>query len=196
MPRPMYLVLAMFLAFSAPAADAPRTLPLHSTAPKLDVQLLDSSRAPSWRSLRGKVVVIDFWATWCAPCVAVIPHLDALKRELANEPVRFFSVTYEPPGKAQAFLTKHPMTTTVGIDDDLKTFTSWIAWGIPMAYVVDRDGKIAAVVNPSRLTAEYLRAILSGKHVDIDQHPGWNDPAGAAKYFREQLLKDRAEYPR
>ncbi|HJQ36249.1 MAG TPA: TlpA disulfide reductase family protein [Thermoanaerobaculia bacterium] len=187
--------LTLFFSLCALADDAPRTLPLRTAAPKLDVRLLDGSRAPSWRGMRGHVIVIDFWATWCAPCVAAIPHLDALKNELAGEPVRFYSVTYEPRGKAKAFLEKHPMTTTVGIDDDLKTFTSWMAWGIPMAYVIGRDGKIAAVASPSKLTAAHIRAILAGKPAGVEPHPGWKDPAGAAKYFREQLIKDRAEYP-
>jgi thiol-disulfide isomerase/thioredoxin len=193
--RRLLLGLTLLVPLCAFADDTPHTLPLRAAAPPLDVRLLDGSRAPSWRGMRGNVVVIDFWATWCAPCVAAIPHLDALKNELAGEPVRFFSVTYEPRGKAKAFLEKHPMTTTVGIDDDLKTFTSWIAWGIPMAYVIDRDGKVAAVVSPSKLTAADIRAILAGRPADVEPHPGWKDPAGAAKYFREQMIKDRAEYP-
>ena len=52
-------------------------------------------------------------------------------------PVEFYSLTYEPKAKAAAFLAKHPMRTVVGLDDDLKTFTSFIAWGIPMSYVID-----------------------------------------------------------
>ncbi len=193
--RRLFLVLTLLFSLSAFAGDATRTLPLRTTAPRLDMRLLDGSRAPNWRSLRGNVVIVDFWATWCAPCVAAIPHLDALKNELAGEPVRFFSVTYEPRGKAKAFLEKHPMTTTVAIDDDLKTFTSWIAWGIPMTVVIDREGKVAAVVSPSKLTAAHIRAILAGQPVDVEPHPGWKDPAGAANYFREQMIKDRAEYP-
>ena len=193
--RRLFLGLTLFVPLCALAADAPHTLPLHTAAPKLDMRLLDGSRAPSWRGMRRSVVIVDFWATWCAPCVAAIPHLDALKKELAGEPVRFFSVTYEPRGKAKAFLEKHPMTTTVAIDDDLKTFTSWIAWGIPMTYVIDRDGRVAAVASPSKLTAAHIRAVLAGKTPDVEPHPGWKDPAGAAKYFRDQMIKDRAEYP-
>jgi len=136
------------------------------------------------------VVVVDFWASWCAPCVGAIPKLDALRSELSNEPVRFFSVSYEPKEKVKAFLEKHPMATTVGLDRDLATFTSYIAWGIPMTYVVDGNGKVAAVVNPGHLTAADVRAVLAGKAPAIDQHPGWSDPAGAAKYFREQLEED------
>jgi thiol-disulfide isomerase/thioredoxin len=193
--RQLLMVAVVTFATFASAADEPaRKLPIGSAAPKLDVRLLDGSAAPSWRGLRGKVVVLDFWASWCGPCVGAIPHLDALKKELAGAPVEFYSITYEPKAKATAFLAKHPMQTVVGLDNDLATFTSLIAWGIPMAYVIDGNGKIAAVVYPPKLTAAAIWAVLAGKVPEIEQHSGWNDPAGAAKYFREQLVKDRAAF--
>jgi thiol-disulfide isomerase/thioredoxin len=191
---PAFLVI---VAFTVLAADSPlpRKLPVGVAAPRLDFRLIDGSLAPSWRSLRGNVVIVDFWASWCAPCAAAIPHLDALQAELTGERVRFYAVTYEPRGKAKAFLAKHPMQSPVGIDDDLATFRAFIAWGIPMTYVIDRNGTVAAVVNPSRLAAANIRDVLAGKLPDVEQHPGWNDPAGAEKYFREQLTKDRQDFP-
>jgi thiol-disulfide isomerase/thioredoxin len=188
------LTFTLVLSGFASAAEPARKLPIGTSRPKLDFHLLDGSKNPSWRSLRGNVVVIDFWASWCAPCVAAIPHLDALKKELANEPVRFYSITYEPKAKAVAFLAKHPMTTNTGLDRDLATFQSFIAWGIPMAYVLDKRGNVAAVVYPDRLTAADVRAVLAGKTAVVEQHPGWNNPVGAAKYFREQLAEDRKRY--
>jgi len=190
-----FAAIALCIAFHVSAADAPATkLPLGTRRPKLDFRLLDGSRPPSWPRMRGQVVVLDFWATWCAPCVASIPHLDALKQELAGERVLFYSITYEPKAKAVAFLEKHPMTTTVGLDQELATFKSLIAWGIPMTYVFDREGKVVAVVNPTRLTAAMIRNVLTGRPIEVEQHPGWRDPVGAAKYFYDQLIEDRKKY--
>jgi thiol-disulfide isomerase/thioredoxin len=187
--------LGLFVSVvSAGEVPSGRTLPVGTIAPRLDLKFLDGSDAPSWPALRGKVVIVDFWASWCGPCVGAIPHLDDLKKELANEPVEFFSITYEPKAKALAFLAKHPMSTTVGVDNDLATFASFIAWGIPMTYVVGRDGRIAAVVSPAKLTAADVRAVLAGKKPGAEPHPGWPDPAGAAKYFREQLTEDRKTF--
>lgn len=192
------LTLFLFLCCFASAAIAEdavvRMLPVGTIAPKLNLKLLDGSNAPPWSAMRGKVIVVDFWASWCAPCVKAIPHLDDLKKELANEPVQFFSISYEPRAKVIAFLAKHPMSTTVAVDNDLATFESFIAWGIPMTYLVGPDGRIAAIVSPGQLTAANVRDVLAGKKPTVEQHPGWPDPAGAAKYFREQLIEDRKNF--
>ena len=194
MVRTMILTLSLCIATSVAADDALTKLPIGVSAPEFSFQRLDGSKTPTLRSLRGKVVVLDFWASWCNPCVRAIPHMDELKAELKNDPVQFFSVTYEPKGKAVAFLAQHPMTTTVGIDDDLKTFTSYVAWGIPMLYLIDAHGKIASVIYPAKLTAAVVREVIAGKVPTVEQAPGWKDTAGAAKYFREQLIEDRKNY--
>jgi thiol-disulfide isomerase/thioredoxin len=191
-----FAVLSLLATAVFGAAEQPHKLALGTVRPPLEFHLLDGARGPSWDDLHGKVVVIDFWATWCAPCVASIPHMNALKNELAGVPARFFSITYEPPAKVREFLAKHAIDTEVGIDDDLATFGSFVAWGIPMAIVLDRDGKVVAVLSPANLNAEIVRGVLAGKVPDAPQHPGWDDPAGAAKYFRAQLEEDRAKYGR
>ena len=190
------LALVLGAASSVAAAAPEKRLPIGAVHPRMDFRLLDGSRGPTWDELRGKVVVADFWATWCAPCVGAMPHMSALKKELEGEPVRLFSITYEPGAKVREFLAAHPLATDVAIDNDLATFESFIAWGIPICYVLDREGRVAAVVSPKNLTADAVRSVLAGKTPQIEAHTGWDDPAGAAKYFRAQLEEDRKKYGR
>jgi len=60
-------------------------------------------------ALAGKAVVLEFWATWCAPCVAAIPHLNELATQFKDRPVVFLSVSDETPSVVEAFLQKHPI---------------------------------------------------------------------------------------
>ena len=163
-------------------------------SPALDIRSLDGSAAPTWASLRGKVVIMDFWATWCTPCRESIPHLNALKKELADQPVSLMAITYEPGGKVREFLKANKMEVDIFIDNDLSTFKSFNAWGLPITYVFDKEGRLVAGISPKTLTGDVVRKILAGKTISLKEHGGWDDPPGAAKYFREQLEEDRKKF--
>ena len=143
----------------------------------------------SWADYRNRVVIIDFWATWCPPCIESIPHLNELVAEFKMQPVTFLSITYESEEMVERFLQKHPMNTTVGIDHNFEMFKSYAAWGIPMIFIIDKNGKIAGTIHPKYLTADVIRSVLAGETPKVEQHAGWPDPDGAETYFRSLLKK-------
>ena len=96
--------------------------------PALQLKTLDGESL-TWTDLKGHAVVLDFWATWCAPCIKAIPHLNAFVEEFAGQPVRFISVTYENESVVRPFLAKHPLRTVVGLDEGCGMFRSFKAWG-------------------------------------------------------------------
>ena len=162
--------------------------------PELSLHLLSGGPDPNWQNLEGQVVVMDFWATWCPPCIDSIPHLNELHKKFKKEKIKFFSVTYEPAPHVREFLKEHPMATEVAIDDSLNTFKTLQAWGIPVIFIFDTKGKLVAAVHPNNLTAEVLSAALRGEVPQVKQATPWHDPAGAENYFRKLQLELKEKY--
>ena len=137
-------------------------------APPLDT--LKLLQAPSgaradWASLKGKVVVLEFWATWCSPCIASLPHLNQLVDSLDPEKFQFISIDDEDLTAVQTFLTKKKMSGWVGVDASGSAFNLYGVESRPTTIIVDANGKILAVTEIDSVTADDLRAVAAGKTV-------------------------------
>jgi thiol-disulfide isomerase/thioredoxin len=168
-------------------AQTSNTLKVGDLRPEINFNLIDGRRGPSWGDLEGKVVVIDFWATWCAPCVKSFQKFNELESKFRGQPIEFFSIAYEPLEKVSGFLRKHPLRTTVGIDNDLATFKSFRAWGVPSVYIFDRKGTVISAILAEDLTSDVITEAVAGRIPKVEQNKGWNDPKGAEEYFRSTL---------
>ncbi|MDE2142407.1 MAG: TlpA family protein disulfide reductase [Elusimicrobia bacterium] len=113
--------------------------------------------------LRGKVVVLDFWATWCRPCVETIPHLNKMAEEFAGKPVVFLSVTNDDPATVERFLLAHPMKPWIGLDPDDVMGRAFGVREIPQTFVIDPYGRISLRISPSFLYASDIQDALDAK---------------------------------
>jgi thiol-disulfide isomerase/thioredoxin len=99
-------------------------------------------------SLRGRVVVLDFWATWCPPCIAMLPMLHDLYREWQPKGVEFIAINSDGPAAEHAdlaeFLAHHPSPYPV-VADDQEVGGRYGVYSIPHLVVIGRDGKITRV---------------------------------------------------
>jgi thiol-disulfide isomerase/thioredoxin len=159
--------------------------------------------------LKGKVVVLEFWATWCGPCIAAIPHLNELADRFKDKPVQFIAITAEDEQVAGPFLKKKPIHAWVGLDTDKLMSKAYGIEAIPHTVVVDREGKIAAVTHPTMLTEQHLEDVLAGKKLALAQpnlalakpvrggqagfRPG--ELPGGAQQGREALPREMAASP-
>lgn len=127
---------------------------------------------------KGKVYIVEFWATWCGPCRATIPHLNALHKKFADKGVIVIAQNCweQDTEKVAPFLKEmgDKMTYRVALDavegDDPNTGAMATKWmqaagqkGIPSAFLVDQKGTVAWIGHPSQLTEPMLEEVLAGK---------------------------------
>lgn len=144
--------------FSSPAlaAKAPNIkLPVVQNAPVAKIGGL--------AELKGKVVFLEFWATWCTPCVAGIPHVNRVIDSVKGEPVVFLSVTDEAPDMIATFRKTHEMKAWVGIDEKGAVLKAYHVSSRPAGYLIGKDGTLLASIFPDDLKEKDIRDALAGK---------------------------------
>jgi len=149
---------ALLSAFPAKGTPAP---PLNSV---LLLQAPSGTRA-DWASLKGKVVVLEFWATWCAPCIESIPHLNQLVASLDPAKFQFISIDDEDPKIVRAFLARKHMSGWVGTDTSSAVFAGYEVKSRPTTIVVDANGRIVAATVLDSLNAADLQSVAEGRSV-------------------------------
>jgi thiol-disulfide isomerase/thioredoxin len=111
---------------------------------------------------KGKVILLDFWATWCGPCKAEIPHFVELQQEYGSRGLVVLGLSVDDPiDKLKPFATElqmnYPVLVGLGRDDVQDAFGP--IWGIPTTFLISRDGKICRKNTGIQGRAKYERDI-------------------------------------
>jgi thiol-disulfide isomerase/thioredoxin len=130
--------LALIVACAIPSGRASANRP----APKLELPAIDGTTI-RLSDLRGKVVLVDFWASWCVPCKASFPALDGLYRELHDRGLEVLAVNVDERRRdADAFLAGRSPAMTVVFDPRGATPSAFNVRAMPSSAVIDRAGNI------------------------------------------------------
>jgi thiol-disulfide isomerase/thioredoxin len=115
-------------------------------APACSAPLLASGQTASLADYRGKVVYLDFWASWCAPCRESFPFMNELQAELADKGLQIVAVSVDKTAEeAQRFLTRYPAKFTIALDTKGTCPAAFRIEGMPSSYIIDRTGTVRAV---------------------------------------------------
>jgi len=108
--------------------------------------LTEEGRTVTLESLRGKVVYVDFWASWCPPCLVSFPILDEIRQEYADQGFEVLAINVdEYPEDATDFLDKKPVSYLVVRDAAGTTPEAYGVPGMPTGFLIDREGNVRKV---------------------------------------------------
>lgn len=139
----MTLVLAGALAGTVGATEAAsRVLPWTGPTPALDLADL-AGKPHTLADYRGRVVLVNFWATWCEPCLDEMPSIRKLQQQLAGEPFTVLAVNYgESAARIESFLPRVGVDFPVLLDRGQKVARAWRVRILPASFLVGPDGRL------------------------------------------------------
>ena len=195
MPRLIGILSAVFLFGFQTYAEV--TLKVGDKAPAITVEKWFNGEA--LKSFEpGKVYVVEFWATWCGPCIEQIPHLNEIAKQYANDGVVVVGIDASERAKtpeeqfevvANFLKTNDPVQQyLVGLDTSREMYTNWQqasdSQGIPNVYIIDRDGTVVFIDHPVYMDLEQignpLKQIVAGT---------WKDSAERKTYEENRRIQ-------
>lgn len=176
----IFLFLLVFLSCDKAREEAsvsPRVKKLSSenltsfqAAPKFSLINL-AGEMVDIESLNGKVVLLNFWATWCAPCVFEMPSMERLYQAYKDKDFEIVAINLDPP-KAEKdvrqFAKLNGISFQILLDPDLKTPPEYGVGGFPESIFISREGKIMPFLDPE--SGEKVLRVLSDRAWDSDEY--------------------------
>ncbi len=167
-----------------------QSLVVGEKAPEIKLEQMlkgNGNEVVTLENLKEKIIVIDFWTTWCSPCIKAFPHINELVQIFEKDPVVFLTVSNEEEAIVNPLLEKVNLNAWIALDRDLSVFKSYNAWAIPKTVVIDQKGKLVAIVHPMYLDKELIEDLLLGKQPEKSNYKddAYHDPEGAERQFRK-----------
>jgi thiol-disulfide isomerase/thioredoxin len=195
-----HLIMGLILLAAVGCTETTSTTPTDTAKPNSEKNTTEVKRlsmgdpAPAWQVSNwlngpelagpqaGTVYVLEFWATWCPPCIKVIPHLTELQVEYKNQGLIVIGMTrQDSQGNSLKSVTQFverigsKMGYTVGFDNEGRTEKAYMQaaqmYNLPCSFVIDRNGKIAYIGHPNALD-DVLPRVLAGTwkgQADLDE---------------------------
>jgi thiol-disulfide isomerase/thioredoxin len=151
MRKIILIVVAVLIVFaiyemgrhrSGPARSAVGPVTAHSVAPDFSLQNLDGQPL-NLAAFKGKVVLLDFWATWCVPCRSEIPHFVEFQQKYAPQGLQVVGISMDDgPKPVRQFYTEMKMNYPVAVGTEAMAQSYGGVLGLPITFLIDRDGRI------------------------------------------------------
>lgn len=171
------LCVFLFLT-STIIAKAQKNLKLGEPAPNINISSWIAN-VPENKELTNRFIVLEFWTTWCGPCIGAVPHVNELVKEFGKD-ILFVSLTNESAARVERSLKRTPFLSAVATDESGHTNQEYgdgkrDYTALPMAVLIDKGNIIKWIGNPSNLTSEILRSLIDGTIVQKNYFADYRD---------------------
>lgn len=157
--------VALTIAFGVSVAKAAPADLVGKSAPEIKLSgVVNIEKIPTLADLRGKPLLLEFWATWCPHCLASIPHLQELYTKYSSKGLQVLAVSAEKKKAVEKFVKAmgEKMTYPIGIDNQGQTTTAYRIRGIPTAFLIDKNGVVRWAGHPMQLSESMIKNLLAG----------------------------------
>lgn len=148
--KQVFLAITMVAVWVVPMIGTPAVASVEVGQPAPEISADKWLNAPdkvSLEALRGKIVVVEFWATWCSPCRKSIPHLNEIHEKWGPKGVVVLGLTDEHPAKVKYFMKTQSVNYIIGAG--CKDSRKYGVTGVPYIFVIDPEGRVAWQGHPA-----------------------------------------------
>ncbi|MBD1385888.1 TlpA family protein disulfide reductase [Mucilaginibacter rigui] len=150
----------------------PAGLKIGDQVPNFTINTINhKSTPPKLSAFKGKIVILDFWATWCSPCVGMISKMDSLQTQFAGS-IQFIPVTSQSEKIVTSFLARYnrnrPLKNELPeVAGDVELRKLFPHFSLPHYVWIDPNGIVAAITDEKSVTAENIKDLLAKKNIDL-----------------------------
>ena len=154
-----FVFIAFIMINCQPVLKAPVAALMSTTLPTPEIDTVQSENYPTanynlqvtdldgntvkMTNYRGKVIFLNFWATWCMPCVAELPSINKLYNQFKNEDIVFLLISRESPEKVKSYQQRKKYDVPFYIDDEHSNIPKmYFSQGIPTTFIINKKGKV------------------------------------------------------
>lgn len=162
------LAVALAMRVVAQEGVVSENIQVGSTVPDFTINVLsqEGTMPVNIKDYRGKVVILEFWATYCGPCLPAMEHLAAIKKKIPND-VEVFAITDENRQKVVSFLNQRPTSLQIGLDNNRHLNNLFYHLFMPHTIVIGPDGVLKAITSPDQITEELVYLAKSGAAIVV-----------------------------
>lgn len=149
---------------------------------KLNSMLNAHEKTATLADLKGKVIWLEFWATWCGPCVEAMPHLQELQKQFGNK-LQVIAISTEKEKRIGQFIANKPSNLWFAVDTTDALSELFPHHTIPHAILIDAEGKVVAITEPENIKANIISDVIARKPINLSVKEDNMNPDPIKTYF-------------